>query len=176
MKPFAACSIAAAILLGSPWLAESKAHCGICHRDKCNTCKAQPTACSTCGSPQISGNACAPACQPVQCCHKEKVSYTTQRTRYKLVKECVPVCKTKYEHRQDPCDPCKKTKVPVTYWENKTHYRWVSYCEPVCHTKTVKVCNWVTPGTNAPMENAPAVEEETQATPQPTVNERQAIF
>ena len=162
MRTFAGLVVAAA-LLASPWLPQSKALCGVCHRDKCRACQAQAASCQPCET---------------KCCHYEKVSYTSQKTHHKLVKECLPVCKTKYERRPDPCDPCKTTKVPVTYWENKTRYRWVAYTEPVCKTKRVKVCHWFTPG-GTPAEAAPAEETRADSAPGSGIagsdNERESL-
>lgn len=140
-------ALGSVLMLASPWLSSSQAGicdlCGLC-KPKCDPCKAKATACNGCEARPAA--ACAPCeVKPVKCCHKVKQAYTVNRTKWRLVSECVPVCKTRYERRADPCDPCKTVKVAVQYTDYKKKCRWV--CETVPKTKyrTVKICNEVMP-------------------------------
>ncbi len=143
-------ALGSVLMLASPWLSSSQA--GICSLfDPCGLCKSRCDPCET-RTTAITTTACpAPACEvkPVKCCHKVKQAYTVHRTKWRLVRECVPVCKTRYERRADPCDPCKTVKVAVQYTDYKSKCRWV--CETVPKTKyrTVKVCNEVMPTATA---------------------------
>jgi hypothetical protein len=101
-----------------------KPKCGFCDwlSGRCNHC-------NTCGSHMT----------------KTKVQYWTEKTSYKLVKTCEPVCHEKTVHHSDPCNPCIKTCSIVSECHNRTRYHWVCETKPVCHTKTVKVCSTCAP-------------------------------
>jgi len=141
-------ALTSVLMLASPWLTSSQAGlcdccnlCSLCKpcKSSCNACEAKPAAITT---------ACpAPACEvkPVKCCRKVKQAYTVNKTKWRLVSECVPVCKTRHERRPDPCDPCKTTKVAVNYIDYKKKCRWVCETVPKTCYRTVKVCNEVMP-------------------------------
>jgi hypothetical protein len=97
-----------------------KPKCGFCAW-LCGKCKKK---CNGCGAQMVK--------REVQCCR--------ERTTYKLVRQCEPVCRQRTVSHRDPCDPCKVTRTVVNEWSNRTRYRWVAETKPVCHTKTVRVC------------------------------------
>jgi hypothetical protein len=107
--------------------------CATCCKPKCGFCNWLSGKCGhkcdTCGSCTVK--------QKVQCC--------TEKTSYKLVRSCEPVCRQRTVSYRDPCNPCCKSSRVVNECHNHTCYRWVCETKPVCHTKTIRVCSTCNP-------------------------------